>query len=140
MATDDSQIRSEMEPTSRPAASVKAGALRKSLHAGGLDDFIAYVRSPWRIIWTNLLAGIFRGLGVAIGATAVLALLIWMLALVREIPLVGQYADQLKNQITEYAEDTRYSDDFQRIENLLQQIEEQMRQQQNSQNPSENNG
>lgn len=84
---------------------------------------MAYVRSPWRIIWTNLLAGIFRGLGIAIGATAVLALLIWVLSLVEEIPFVGEYATQLTEKVSVFAEEARYSDDFERIQNVLERIE-----------------
>ena len=28
-----------------------------------LKEFIRYSSSPWRIVWTNFVAGIFRGLG-----------------------------------------------------------------------------
>ena len=95
-----------------------------AFESSGLDDFMAYVQSPWRIVWTNLLVGIFRGLGVAIGATAVLALLVWLLSLAGSFPLIGQFARELNDQITQYAEDTRYGDDFRRLEVILEQIEE----------------
>ena len=95
-----------------------------AFESSGLDDFMAYVQSPWRIIWTNLLVGIFRGLGVAIGATAVLAFLVWLLSLAGSFPLIGQYARELNDQITQYAEDTRYGDDFRRLEVILERIEQ----------------
>ncbi|MDO6461572.1 DUF5665 domain-containing protein [Granulosicoccaceae sp. 1_MG-2023] len=112
--------------TEEPAAQavVKRRSAEKAFKSSGLDDFMAYVQSPWRIIWSNLLVGIFRGLGVAIGATAVLALLVWLLSLAGSFPLIGQYARELNDQIAQYAEDTRYSDDFQRLEVLLKRIEE----------------
>ncbi len=97
--------------------------IQRALESTQIDDFMAYVSSPWRIVWTNLLAGIFRGLGVAIGATAVLALVIWVLSLAEEIPFVGEYAGQLTNQISSYAEETRYSDDFSRMQSVLERIE-----------------
>lgn len=97
--------------------------IQKALESTQIDDFMAYVRSPWRIIWTNLLAGIFRGLGVAIGATAVLAVLIWFLSLAEEIPFVGDYAAQLTEQVSVFAEEARYSDDFERIQRVLERIE-----------------
>ena len=96
---------------------------------------MAYVQSPWRIIWTNILAGIFRGLGVAIGATAVLALLVWLLTLVVSLPLIGEYAAQFKDQIAAYAEETRYSDDFERLESALKAIEAELKRQKSETEP-----
>lgn len=37
----------------------------------GLEEWVTYMRSPWRIIWTNFIAGLFRGLGTVIGATVI---------------------------------------------------------------------
>jgi len=56
----------------------------------GLDEFVAYLRSPWRIVWTNIVAGAARGLGAAIGAGLVLSLLGYVLVnLLGQIPIVG---------------------------------------------------
>jgi len=58
----------------------------------GMDDFVRYLHSPWRILWSNLLAGIFRGLGFMIGATVVLAILIYILVQVLgSLPWVGEW-------------------------------------------------
>lgn len=60
--------------------------------AAGMDDFVRYLHSPWRIIWSNLLAGVFRGLGFVIGATAVLAIAVYILVQVLgNLPWVGEY-------------------------------------------------
>ena len=60
--------------------------------AVGLDDFARYLHSPWRIVWSNLLAGIFRGLGFVLGATAVLAIAVYILVQVLgNIPVVGEW-------------------------------------------------
>ena len=60
-------------------------------HAG-LDEFVQYLRSPWRIIWANFLAGIFRGLGFIVGVTVVLALVVWVLVQVLGgLPFVGEW-------------------------------------------------
>ena len=40
-----------------------------------LKEFIRYSSSPWRIVWTNFVAGIFRGLGAVIGASVFIAFL-----------------------------------------------------------------
>jgi hypothetical protein len=64
--------------------------------ASGLDDFVRYLHSPWRIIWSNLFAGIFRGLGFIIGATVVLALVVYVLVQVLgNIPVVGEFFQEV---------------------------------------------
>lgn len=45
-----------------------------------LGEYIQNMNSPWRIIWTNLLAGISRGVGLTVGATVVIAILFKILA------------------------------------------------------------
>jgi len=60
--------------------------------ASGLDDFVRYLRSPWRIIWSNLLAGIFRGLGFLIGATVIVAVAVYILVqILGNLPIVGEW-------------------------------------------------
>lgn len=62
----------------------------------GLNDFARYLHSPLRIIWSNLLAGIFRGLGFVIGATAVLAIAVYILVqILGNLPWVGEYFAQI---------------------------------------------
>lgn len=58
----------------------------------GLPEFVDYLSSPMRIIWTNLLAGIFRGLGFVLGATVVLAVVTFVLVRVLGgLPWVGDF-------------------------------------------------
>jgi len=96
----------------------------KQLAAEAMEYFIQYVSSPWRIVWVNFLAGIFRGLGALIGASIVLALIIWVLTLLVDVPLVGQYAQEVKATVNGYVKETNYNDDFDRIGDTLERIEE----------------
>lgn len=60
--------------------------------ATGLNDFVRYLRSPWRIVLSNFFAGIFRGLGFVIGATVVLAVSVYILVqILGNLPWVGEY-------------------------------------------------
>ncbi len=82
--------------------------IAEKVSATGLDDFARYLHSPWRIFWSNLLAGIFRGLGFVIGATVVLAIAVYVLVqILGNLPWVGEYFAQIGefvNSIQEGAE------------------------------------
>ncbi len=67
------------------------------------DDFVKYLSSPWRILWINLVAGIFRGLGILIGMTVVLAVVIWVLTKMVDFPLIGEYFLNLKNLLEQFS-------------------------------------
>lgn len=91
-----------------------------------LKDFIRYSSSPWRIVWTNFVAGIFRGLGAIIGASAFIALLAWILTLFVDIPLIGDYAVKVKTTVGGYIDDTNYNDEFDHMSKLLENIEKEL--------------
>lgn len=81
-----------------------AKALRRAFHEMQVSDFMRYLRSPWRIMWHNFVAGVFRGLGIIVGMTAVFALLIAVLAELVDFPLIGQYFADLKNLLEQFSQ------------------------------------
>ena len=91
-----------------------------------LKEFMRYSSSPWRIVWVNFVAGIFRGLGAVIGASLVIALLIWILTLFADMPLVGEYAAKVKTSVTGYVEETNYNDEFDRLADIMERIEKEI--------------
>ncbi|HIQ06898.1 MAG TPA: hypothetical protein EYH35_00375 [Thiotrichaceae bacterium] len=101
--------------------------LQKATRA--LDDFIRYTSSPWRIVWTNLLAGIFRGLGTVIGASIVLAIIFWILTLFAKLPIIGEYATQIKTTVTRYVKNTDYHHELNRLGDSLERIESDLKDQ-----------
>lgn len=32
-----------------------------AIQAAGIDEFIEYIRSPWKMLWPNFVAGVARG-------------------------------------------------------------------------------
>ena len=58
-----------------------------------------YLSSPVRIFFTNLLAGIGRGFGLVIGATVLVALVVYIVSkILVDIPIVGdsfKWLDQI---------------------------------------------
>ena len=95
----------------------------RRLVSAELEDFMRYLHSPWRIIWRNLVVGLARGLGAVFGATVIVALAIWVLKIFIDIPLIGQYAKQVRVKVDEVAQETRYSDDFQRLQSTMERID-----------------
>lgn len=91
-----------------------------------MEYFIQYVSSPWRIVWVNFVAGVFRGLGTLIGASLVIALLVWILSLFVNTPLIGEYATKVQTAVSSYVEDTNYNDEFDRLGNSLEHIEKEL--------------
>jgi len=103
-----------------------------------LEEYLLYLRSPLRMMWTNLYAGIFRGLGALLGASVVVAILLWILTLTQSFPLIGEYMQTLHGHFIDFIEEARYSDDFQRVEILLQDIADKMEQTSATDGPVEN--
>lgn len=96
---------------------------RRKLVSAELEDFMRYLHSPWRIIWRNIVVGLARGLGAVFGATVIVALAIWVLKIFIDLPLIGQYARQVRVKVDEVAQETRYSDDFLRLQRTMERID-----------------
>lgn len=96
----------------------------KIFEAAGVVDFLEYLQSGKRLMWINFKAGIAKGLGITLGMTVVLGLLIWVLTLLVDIPIVGEYFQDARQYVTEYAENTNYSEDFEEMNQILQEINE----------------
>lgn len=98
--------------------------LLKVFEAAGLVEFLEYLQSGKRLMWVNFKAGVAKGFGVTVGATLVLGVTIWVLTMLVDLPLVGEYFEQASDYIAEYAESTNYEDEFAEQIRLLKEIEE----------------
>lgn len=65
--------------------------LGKAVEATLVKDYIELLHSTPRQIWSAFVRGIFMGLGSVIGATLVVALLLWLLALFGTFPVIGDF-------------------------------------------------
>ena len=98
--------------------------LVKIFQAAGVVDYLEYLKSGKRIFWANFKAGVARGLGMTIGMTVILGIFIWILTMLVDLPVVGEYFAETKQYVTEYAENTNYKDEFQQMNQALQEISE----------------
>ena len=95
----------------------------KVLEAADVVEFIEYLKSGKRVMWLNFKAGIAKGLGVTLGMTVVLGILVWVLTMLVDLPLIGEYFEDAQTYVTEYAEKTNYKADFEEMNRLLQEID-----------------
>ena len=98
--------------------------LVKIFQAAGVVDYLEYLKSGKRIFWANFKAGVARGLGMTIGMTVILGIFIWILTMLVDLPVVGEYFAEAKQYVTEYADNTNYNDEFQQMNQALQEISE----------------
>jgi hypothetical protein len=94
----------------------------KTFEAAGLVEYMKYLQSPKRILWTNLNAGIAKGLGLTLGMSVVIGLAAWILTMMVQLPVVGEWAQAAQDYMTEFQESTNYSDEFAQMNKLLAEI------------------
>lgn len=63
-----------------------------------LTDFVRYYSSPWKILFSNFLAGTAYGLGFVIGAAILVTVIAYILGhILVNIPIVGQFFQWLND-------------------------------------------
>jgi hypothetical protein len=62
-----------------------------------LAEYIQLFNRPWRLMWLNFLAGLARGVGIAIGGTILAALLLLILSklAILNLPVIGDFIAEL---------------------------------------------
>lgn len=98
--------------------------LVRVFEAAGVVEYLEYLQSGKRIMWVNFKAGIARGFGVTVGMTVVLGVFIWVLTMLVDLPVVGEYFEDAKRYVNEYADNTNYKDEFAEMNQLLREINE----------------
>jgi hypothetical protein len=74
--------------------------LEKSVTAmerGYLAEYVEFMKRPKRVLYFNLAAGISRGFGIAIGATAIAALFLYTMGKLAalNIPWIGKFIAEI---------------------------------------------
>lgn len=78
--------------------------LSDSLERSKIANYVNLMNKPWRLIYLNILGGIARGLGLAIGFTILGALLIYLLtrSFLLNLPIIGSFVGELVWIIQQY--------------------------------------
>jgi hypothetical protein len=66
-----------------------------------IADYVQLLNHPRRLIWTNLLAGISRGVGIALGFTIFATTIVYILNFIGalNIPIVGNYITEIVKHV-----------------------------------------
>jgi len=65
--------------------------LANTLERMKFGEYIAYMNNTKRLIVMNLVAGLFRGMGITLGATVLVAIVFYILGRMVDIPLIGNW-------------------------------------------------
>jgi hypothetical protein len=74
-----------------PRTGVDYEKLGRAVEEALVKDYVELLHNTKRQAWSSFVRGIFMGLGSVIGATVVVAILIWILHTLGGVPGVGQY-------------------------------------------------
>lgn len=67
--------------------------LSRQMEQARIVEYAELLNKPWRMVWTNLLSGAAKGVGIAIGFTIFAATIVYFLQLLGalNLPIVGDY-------------------------------------------------
>lgn len=74
--------------------------LGRAIESALIDDYIDLLGNTRRQVRGAFVRGIFTGLGTVIGATLVVAFVVWVLHLLGGLPVVGEYLRGASETIT----------------------------------------
>lgn len=73
----------------RRTAAMRAQVMIEQMERLGLAEYLSYMQNRRMLFWTNFLAGVSRGLGIAVGFSILGAVLIALLQRIAVINLPG---------------------------------------------------
>lgn len=78
--------------------------LTQDLERANVAEYIQLMRSPLRLIWVNLVAGLARGVGIALGATLLSSFILYLFFRLAELnlPVIGEFIARLVMIVTNH--------------------------------------
>jgi hypothetical protein len=94
MAEPEHSPQSEERELTRELAAIRVELARLNAHR-----FVRQMNSPFRMLGATFARGMALGLGTAVGATILVSVVAFMLTQVDFIPILGQWAARIAEQI-----------------------------------------
>jgi hypothetical protein len=62
-----------------------------TLERAKLAEYVQLMNNPWRLLWLNFIAGLARGVGIAIGGSLLVGVLLYLLSQIAilNLPLIS---------------------------------------------------
>ncbi|QUL98724.1 MAG: hypothetical protein IMF26_01150 [Candidatus Fermentithermobacillus carboniphilus] len=78
--------------------------ISNSLERAKIAEYVDLLNKPWRLIYLNLLGGLSRGVGLAVGFTLLGALVIYILtrSFLLNLPIIGNFLGELVWIVQQY--------------------------------------
>lgn len=81
----------------------KISKLSATMERVNLADYLRLLNNPWRLLWVNFLAGLARGVGMAIGGTLLFAFILYILSklAVSNLPVLSDFIANIIRMVEE---------------------------------------
>ncbi|KAF6572378.1 DUF5665 domain-containing protein [Paenibacillus sp. FSL M8-0228] len=108
IATDKSKIGNQTERLSRVEKLIRA--VSEQMERTRIADYALLLNKPWRLLWLNLISGVSRGIGIALGFTFFAATIIYVLQVLGalNLPIIGDYIADIVRIVQRQLELTTY--------------------------------
>jgi hypothetical protein len=85
------------------AINEKVNKMAKEMEHTTIADYIQLLNSPRKLIWTNFVAGLSRGVGLAIGFTLIASTIVALLQMLihLNLPIVGHFIARIVTVVQE---------------------------------------
>ncbi len=85
-------------------------AIAQSMEQARIAEYTELLLKPWRLIWLNVLSGIAKGVGIAIGFSVFAATIVYILQWLNllNLPIVGDYIADLVRVVQRQLEGKTY--------------------------------
>lgn len=83
--------------------SKKVDEISINMEKSKFTDYVNYLENPKRLLWTNFLAGLSRGFGIAVGVTILGAIVMYLLEMIVgwNLPVIGKFISEIVRIVEE---------------------------------------
>ncbi|WP_237449074.1 DUF5665 domain-containing protein [Paenibacillus sp. OT2-17] len=108
VAADKSKTGNQAEQLSRVEKLIRA--VSEQMERTRIADYALLLNKPWRLLWLNLISGVSRGIGIALGFTFFAATIIYVLQVLGalNLPIIGDYIADIVRIVQRQLELTTY--------------------------------
>lgn len=108
IATNQNTVRKQARKLSRVERLVHT--VSEQMERTRIADYALLLNRPWRLLWLNLISGVSRGVGIALGFTFFAATIIYVLQVLGalNLPIIGDYIADIVRIVQRQLELTTY--------------------------------